>query len=98
MLESEEIFGLVLYVTLESKDSVRKAEISQTIASLKSEKKNVQKSIKDEMNRHAYFNRAAKPYLDAEKLVKQADNYTHLGDIEAEYEAAKSRVGSTVQE
>ena len=85
-----------LYISLsaakKSKDSVRKAEISQTIASLKSEKKNVQKSIKDEMNRHAYFNRAAKPYIDAEKLIKQADNYTHLNEIEAEYEEAKVRL------
>ena len=36
--------------------------------------------------------------LQSEKLVKQADNYTHLGEIEAEYEAAKSRIGATVQE
>ena len=89
---------LELSASKEFKDSVKKAEIQQKIASLKGEKKALQKKIKDEMNRHAYFNRAAKPYLDAEKLVKQADNYTHLGDIEAEYEAAKSRVGSTVQE
>lgn len=89
---------LELSASKEFKDSVKKAEIKQAIASLKGEKKALQKKIKDEMNRHAYFNRAAKPYLDAEKLVKQADNYTHLGDIEAEYEAAKSRVGATVQE
>ncbi len=91
-----------LYIELsaskEFKDPVKKAETKQQIASLKGEKKTLQKKIKDEMNRHAYFNRAAKPYLDAEKLVKQADNYTHLGDIEAEYEAAKNRVGSGAQE
>ena len=89
---------LELSASKEFKDSVKKAEIQQKIASLKGEKKTLQKKIKDEMNRHAYFNRAAKPYLDAEKLVKQADNYTHLGEIEAEYEAAKSRIGATVQE
>ena len=91
-----------LYLTLssvkKSGDSVKKAEIKQQIASLKGEKKSLQGKVKTEMNRHAYFNRAAKPYLDAEKLVKQADNYTHLDDIEAEYEAAKNRVGSAVQE
>ncbi len=85
-----------LYVSLsaakKSKDSMKKAELSQKIASLKAEKKNLQQSIKEEMNRHAYFNRAAKPYIDAEKLVKQADNYTHLDEIEAEYEAAKMRI------
>ncbi len=89
---------LELSASKEFKDPVKKAETKQQIASLKGEKKALQKKIKDEMNRHAYFNRAAKPYLDAEKLVKQADNYTHLGDIEAEYEAAKNRVGSAAQE
>ena len=89
---------LELSASKEFKDPAKKAEIKQSIASLKSEKKTLQGRIKEEMNRHAYFNRAAKPYLDAEKLVKQADNYTHLDDIEAEYEAAKNRVGSAVQE
>lgn len=85
-----------LYLALsdakKSKDAVTKAELTQSIASLKSEKKNIQKSIKDEMNRHAYFNRAAKPYIDAEKLIKQAENYTHLDEIEEKYEEAKNRV------
>ncbi len=90
-----------LYVELssyKSSDSAKKAELKQKIASLKSEKKDLQNKVKNEMNRHAYFNRAAKPYLDAEKLVKQADNYTHLGDIEAEYENAKNRIAAAVQE
>lgn len=91
-----------LYIELsaakEFKDAVKKDETNQKIASLKSEKKALQKQIKNEMNRHAYFNRAAKPFLDAEKLVKQAENYTHLGDIEAEYEEAKNRVGVITQE
>ena len=69
----------------------KSADSKQLIASLKAEKKGLQTEIKNEMNRHAYFNRAAKPYLDAEKLVKQADNYRHLGDIEAEYEKAVVR-------
>ncbi len=88
---------LELSASKEFKDPAKKAETKQKIASLKGEKKTLQKKVKDEMNRHAYFNRAAKPYLDAEKLVKQADNYTHLGDIEAEYEEAKNRVGTITQ-
>lgn len=84
-----------LYLELDGikkeKDRTRKAETEQKIASLKSEKKKLQSDIKNEMNRHAYFNRAAKPYLDAEKLVKQAENYTHLDDIAEKYEEAKAR-------
>ncbi len=85
-----------LYLELDtakkSKNAVEKAEISQKIASLKSEKQKLHKSVKEEMNRHAYFNRAAKPYVDAEKLIKQAENYTHLDEIEEKYEEAKIRV------
>ena len=85
-----------LYVSLDAakklKNAAEKAELSQRIASLKAEKKDIQAVIKDEMNRHAYFNRAAKPYVDAEKLIKQAENYTHLNEIEASYEEALLRV------
>ena len=44
------------------------------------------------MDKHAYFNRAAKVYLDAEKLVKQKDNYSHFEEIEKMYDEAKSRI------
>lgn len=71
-----------------------KAEINE----LKAEKKQIQKKTKEEMNSHTYFNRAAKPYIDAEKLLKQAENYTHLDEIEAEYESAKNRIAIAVQE
>lgn len=73
------------------KSSAEKAEIRQRIASLKAEKKDIQKSVKDEMNRHAYFNRAAKPFVDAEKLIKQAENYRHFDEIAEKYEGAKAR-------
>ena len=39
----------------------------------------------------AYFARAAKPYLDAKKIIEQAENYTHLEEIEAIYDEAKVR-------
>ena len=41
------------------------------------------------MDKHAQFNRAAKPYVDAEKLLKQQENFAHFNDIEALYEEAK---------
>ena len=43
------------------------------------------------MDKHAYFARAAKPYLDAEKLIKQEENYKHFDDIAAMYEESKAR-------
>ena len=39
----------------------------------------------------AKFNRAAKPYLDARKLLTQAENYTHYDEISETYDIAKVR-------
>ena len=47
------------------------------------------KEIKKEMDKHAQFGRAAKPYLDAEKLMKDKENYAHFDDIAAMYEESK---------
>ena len=43
------------------------------------------------MEKHANFNRIAKPLIVAERLVKQAENYTHLDDIAEKYEESKKR-------
>lgn len=80
-----------LYLEQKSADSMRKAEIKAQIKASKKEKSDVQSKAKAEMDKHAYFNRVAKPYLDAEKLIKQQENYTHFDDIAAKYEEAKLR-------
>ncbi len=54
------------------------------------EKKDVQKKAKALMDEFAKFNRAAKPYNDAEKLLKQCENYSKLDEISAQYEQAKA--------
>ena len=46
--------------------------------------------------KNPYF--GAKPYLDAEKLVNQEENYKHLGEIEAMYEEAKVRYEAAMAE
>ncbi len=38
------------------------------------------------------YHRITKPYNDAKNLIIQAENYTHLAEIEALYEQTKSRV------
>jgi hypothetical protein len=57
---------------------------------LSAEKKDVQKKAKALMDEFARFNRAAKPYNDAEKFLKQYENYSHFDEIEALYENAKA--------
>lgn len=80
-----------LYLEEKKAEKDRRVEIKVEIKQLKKEKSEVQSKIKEEMDKHAYFNRIAKPFLDAEKLVKQQENYTHFEDIAEKYEEAKQR-------
>ena len=55
------------------------------------QKKEVQKKAKALMDEFARFNRAAKPYNDAKKLLGQFENYSRFDEIEALYEDAKAQ-------
>lgn len=75
-----------------SKDSVKAKELKANIKAAKAEKNAAKKATKEETDKHAYFNRATKVYLDAEKLIKQHENYSHLEEIFKMYDEAKARV------
>lgn len=79
-----------------SKEEVN--SIKAEIKDVQKKKKDVQKAQKAEMDKHARFARAAKPYLDAEKIIRQKENYTHLDDIEAVYDEAKARYEAKLAE
>ncbi len=80
-----------LYVEEKKADKESKAEKKAQIKSLTKEKAELKKTISEEMEKHANFNRIAKPLIVAERLVKQAENYTHLDDIAEKYEESKKR-------
>ena len=44
------------------------------------------------MDKHAQFNRAAKPYVEAKKLLTQQENFSHFDEIVAKYDTAKENV------
>ncbi|MBR3955226.1 MAG: MFS transporter [Clostridia bacterium] len=78
----------------DAKKSKDKAEVTSLKSQIKNWKKQrdaAQKKAKQEMDKHAYFNRAAKPYIDSEKLIAQQENYTHFDEIAEQYETAKQR-------
>ncbi len=75
-----------------SKDNIRLGELKDEIKAVEEKRKLARENGKKEMEKHAIFNRAAKPYLDAEKMVRQYENYQHFDEIAVEYEAAKERV------
>ncbi len=80
-----------LYIEEKKADKELKAEKKAQIKSLTKEKAELKKTISEEMEKHANFNRIAKPLIVAERLVKQSENYTHLDDIAEKYEESKKR-------
>ncbi len=80
-----------LYIEEKKATKERRAEIKATVKELSKEKSALKKTISAEMDKHANYNRVAKPVIVAEKLVKQRENYTHLDDIAEKYEEAKKR-------
>lgn len=79
--------------SLKDKDEVKSEtkRIKGEVKAVMAEKKVILKKEKIEMDMHARYGRAAKPYLYAEKLIRQQENYAHLEDIEALYDEAKVR-------
>ena len=89
----EEIFSLVKQETA-AKKSRQTSEANRCRASinaLDAEKKSVQKRQKKLMDDFAKFNRAAKPYIEAKKLLVQQKNYSCFEDIAALYDEARAR-------
>lgn len=89
----EKIKQLTLDLTKAKKahDNNAVNQIKAEIKKIQAERDEARKNSKAEMDKHAYFNRAAKPYMDAKKLLEQKENYGNFKKIEAEYESAKIR-------
>lgn len=67
------------------------AQLKARREQLKKEKKEIDAQIKKATDDNSYYNKLAKPYIDAVKLVKQAENYRHYEDIKSLYDDAKIR-------
>ncbi len=80
-----------------AKDKALVASLKAEIKKVEYDKKVVQADVKEEMEKHARFSRAAKPYIDAKKLMTQKENYTHLDDIMALYDDAKARYEAKIE-
>lgn len=85
------IFELTEKLSLAKKehDKEAAAQLKAEIKKITAEKKNLQKQEKVIMDEFAKFNRAAKPYNDAKKLLVQQENYSHFDEIAALYDDAK---------
>lgn len=74
------------------------AEIKAKIASLRQTRREIAAELKKATNQNSIYYRAAKPYLDAERLLKQRKNYENLEEITALYEEAKARKEQAVDD
>lgn len=72
-------------------DKANVQSISAELKSIDKKRKSVQADAKKMMDEFAQFNRAAKPYIDARKLLTQEENYKHFEDIAALYDDAKAK-------
>lgn len=70
-------------------DKERATTLTAEIKALQKEKKDIQQKSKELQNDFAKFNRAAKLYNDAKKLLAQEENFTHFDEIAALYDEAK---------
>lgn len=74
-----------------AKDKNAESRLKARKAKLKAERKEIEALIKKATDENSYYNRLAKPYIDAGKLIVQAENYKHYEDIKAMYDDAKAR-------
>ncbi len=79
------------YQARDEKNKSAAQEATVLIKELKAQAKEIEKALKKATDESSLYNRAAKPYLDAKKLVTMAENYTHYDEIDAMYDEAKVR-------
>lgn len=80
------------HILRKEKNTLEYNKIKAEIKTLSEERKKVRKLSKEEMDRHAYYNRSAKPYVEAKKFLLQQENFSHFSEIEAMYDVAKENI------
>ena len=81
-----------------SGDNESGAKINSLLKNITAKRRELQKAEKAKMDEFAYFNRAAKPYIDARKLLLQQENYSHFEEIAALYDEAKEKADAEDKE
>lgn len=72
-----------------NKDAEKAA--NEKIKKLRKSRDEIRKKIKSATDENSIYTRAAKPYIEAEKILRQRENYLHYEDIKAGYEESKMR-------
>ena len=86
-----------LFEAKENKDKQQIKVVNQQIKESKEKFRKLNKQINQEQNNRLSYTRSVKPLLDAQKLLRQAENYTHFDEIKARYEEAKKSLSAVEQ-
>lgn len=96
IFEEEDRIEKNIFDLVQQKTQAKKADNKEEYTRLNAEIKNLNAQLKSvrakekkKMDEFARFNRAAKPYIDARKLLLQKENYSHFEEIAALYDEAK---------
>lgn len=79
-------------------DNENGAKINSLLKNITAKRRELQKAEKAKMDEFAKFNRAAKPYIDARKLLLQQESYSHFEEIAALYDEAKEKADAEDKE
>lgn len=79
-------------------DNENGAKINSLLKNITAKRRKLQKAEKAKMDEFAKFNRTAKPYIDARKLLLQQENYSHFEEIAALYDEAKEKADAEDKE
>lgn len=80
-----------LFDAQNAKDKATVKKYKAEITGIKADRGRIRKEIDKATNDSSLYNRAAKPYLDAKKLLIQEKNYRRFDEIAARFDEAKAR-------
>lgn len=78
-------------VARKNKNNAAREKLQTELRQLQKEKQELHRREKRAGDEYARFTRAAKPWLDAKKLLIQQENYAHYDEIRARYEESKAK-------
>lgn len=87
-----------LYKARDEKDKAQISEYMQQIKEIKANQKSLENEIKKATNENSIYNRAARPYIKAKKLIEQSENYARFDEIAALYDEAKERYEKAISD
>ena len=99
LFKAEDENELALHNTLkamkiakENKNTADIKRLKTQVKELQFQKAKIKEEVKEATNKNSIYYRAARPYLDAVKTLKQMENYQHYDEIAALYDDAKERI------